>query len=897
MLNVSLSGSTTGWLARAAAAGLAPALVLVLVPALVLTPAASARSSAVQTEPPVPAPAPAAAPAGLSDVVREARATLERGDAQAQALQDAAAVLLAAADLDGLRAALSGSAERSALAALAVLAAPGAALPVPLLPDLLEVGARGSSAGLRAAAIEGLARLANARDDVASPLVGWLTDPSMDAGRRQAVIAALGGSGRLEVVDNLILALDGDLAPTAREALERVTGRDLGVSATAADWRAWWQDHRTLSRVELLELAVRQRDELHDRAMAAKDEEIIRERLASMDTIERMLRGLGDPFPEVRREAAVRLANHSSKEQAAACVPVILSWLGHAAQVEAPAGVAETAPTTSPAISPATSPTTSAAPPTRETNPDVRAQMVRTLGALGRTRDDVRKALLDELRSDWPAVGGAAAEGLELLRDQPEIVAPLLDYLARVDGEENAVAVLKAVALNRPAGIIPRLQPLLEPRQPARVRSAAVSVLLASENLSLALDRLDQLIVVEDALEVSFQMAASLGEAARRLAADAPERQRIVSLLGTLLEHSEPAVRAEAAAALGRSGAMTAIGLLDRRALAEIEPPVVEQLVEALGALHLPEGIPIIGRIVMAQAAEGRARIEDLARAALTQIGEGRAAAEWVDIGDRLTKAGAHALAAWAFRETVNRFEAQPEQREVVQAARGQLASALVNAELYPEAATLLEALEKEQATLPSLPDRLDLMARVAEAQGRWSDAANVLERRLALLPEGEVQRTATLRLFVTALERADRNREALPHLRALVSQATDDNTLLFDLARVEEVLKQYLEAYTDLQRLSERLPADDTLLRPHVVEALERVKKMLGALPAKAEGEPGAPPSEPGAPPKPEPAPDGGVGPADGAAEPPEAPSAGSSPRIPMFGGASVAGAASLDA
>src|SRR5262249_33693058 len=157
-----------------------------------------------------------------------------------------------------------------------------------------------------------------------------------------------------------------------------------------------------------------------------------------------------------------------------------------------------------------------------EPDPEVRAAMVRTLALLGRTREDVRTALIAELQSRFSVVSAEAAGGLELLANQPSIVAPLLDYLARVDGEENSVNVLTAGAQNRPAGVFSRLLPLLSPPHPPRVRGPAVRALMACETVGLALDTLSQLWVKDDTHEVHFAMAASLGDRVRQLAPEAP---------------------------------------------------------------------------------------------------------------------------------------------------------------------------------------------------------------------------------------------------------------------------------------------------------------------------------------------------------------------------------------
>jgi tetratricopeptide (TPR) repeat protein len=126
----------------------------------------------------------------------------------------------------------------------------------------------------------------------------------------------------------------------------------------------------------------------------------------------------------------------------------------------------------------------------------------------------------------------------------------------------------------------------------------------------------------------------------------------------------------------------------------------------------------------------------------------------------------------------------------------------------------------------------MDLLARASEELGRFSEAADYHLKRYAMLPPGELQRTATRKAAVAALRKAGRYADALGHLRELVREDGGDNQLLFDLARTEEAAGQLPQAKVDLERLLERIPAGDTAFRQDVDTVLQRVLRALQGKP-----------------------------------------------------------------
>src|SRR4029453_1645755 len=157
----------------------------------------------------------------------------------------------------------------------------------------------------------------------------------------------------------------------------------------------------------------------------------------------------------------------------------------------------------------------------------------------------------------------------------------------------------------------------------------------------------------------------------------------------------------------------TAFTLLDRRARKETDPKVQARLVSALGVLQKPEGTAVIGALLVARAgAEDRTALLVEAQKALALIAGDRSPAAWLDCAETLHAGGAHDVSAWCCREAARRFGDQPEQREVVDQARGRLPVELLHAGLAREARDLLLQLESERA--PGSDERILLLAGVS---------------------------------------------------------------------------------------------------------------------------------------------------------------------------------------
>jgi len=841
-----------------------PACRLAAVLLLAGASAASARMAPQQagsTPPTAPPTAPgpastspqgpgAAAADAVPDELRLARELVERGDGDDTRLALAAKTLLDAGDLSTLRLVLTGRASKPLLGLLRALEKLPPASVEPLLPELLGSAGGQVDAAVRDQALADLRYLAANRASTVETCIGWLADPALAAASRSALIDTLGESRNLVAVGPLIAALAGPQAAQARVALVRLTGHDPGPRAGAAEWTAFWDQYRSLPRDVLLERSLETQRHQYEQQLESMAAELVRSRLVGMDNdIEKLIAGLTDEYPDVRLAAALRLAAHENKAASAAAVPVLLRRLGHSVGSNGSGLVLEGAGTAAPATG--TPPTSvpplsgSDAPVALEADPGVRAQFVTTAGQLGRARDDVRAALLAELQtSPYGGVAAAAAAALCSLRDQPAVVVPLLDYLDRVPGEDNAIAVLSAIALNKPVGVIPRLAALADPRQLPRVRAAAVRALMASENTGLALDQLQQIFLVDTSTDVHFALAVALGDRVRNLAPEAAERPRVVALLGALLDDEAPSVRAEAAAALGRTGATAALNLLEKRAAAETEASVVVVIVQSLGTLKLPETVPAIGRIVAQRRSAPVPGLESAAQSALSVLGDQRPPEQWLELAESLSRHDAHALAAWCFAEVIRQFEPRAEARDAVALARAGRARELVASGQADEALRLLDLLAAENALYPSALERLELQARACEALGFFGEAADFWSERLALLPEGESSRLATQRSLAAALRKAGRYTEALKQLSELVAveSESDNNSLLFDLAQVEEQLQQYAEAQTDLDRLLGRLSDQDAELRAQVQAALDRVRAVLAGRPPVVPSPAGAP-------------------------------------------------------
>jgi len=779
----------------------------------------------------------------VPEAVRAARQIIVQGDAEIATLAVAVKTLLDVQDFETLRAVLSGPRERAAHGLLRALTAQPADSYEPLMPDILELIGTTFRDDVRAEADAALARLASDRPDVREQLKLWLGDAALDGARRVSVISALGASRNLGVVEPLIRELDGPHAGEAAAALVTITGHARGADRDGAYWRTFWDDRRHLTREELLEQELIEGRELHAAEVAELTADNIALRLDAMgsELIEDLVAGLVDVYPEVRLAAARRLGHHKDKERAAMAVPAILRRLGHPAGSNGNGGVAPNGTLNGNGHG-------NGHADAVETDPSVRAELVTTLGLLGRAQDDqgnaredVRMALVAELQSGEAVVGAAAAGALQMLREESEVVLPLLAYLERTPGNDVAANVLTAIAHNRPKGVITRLVPWADPSRPPRVRAAAVRAIMASDDAELALDKLEQIYVADESREVRFAMAAALGDRVRRLPADAPVRARLVGLLGSLLEDVEPTVRVEAATALGKAGAETALALLEERGKVESDPAVLGRMIEALGALRFLEGGRLIGQIA-ARPGPTQDEFETRAREALALIGEQRGPADWLTLAQGTMDSGAPSLSAWCLRELIRAYEAEPVHREAVDKARGRLPGALLAAGDAEQAHALLLDLQASNATHPSPTERLGLLAQTSEALGNPGDAADYHLALYALLPEGESRRDATRRAAIDALLRAARYADALPHLREIVADEPEDNQLLFDYAFVEEQLGQYDQAGIHLNRLLDRVPTEDVEFRARIDEAHARIIQVLSGKAVDEDGDAEAP-------------------------------------------------------
>ena len=766
---------------------------------------------------------PAAAqetPAAPADAARDqsleaARATVQEGTAGLPALSAAAGTLLASGDYASLRQVLAGERRESALALLEALAIQPPASIEPLLPDVLDLAARATSDEVGLAADGVLALLAASRPQSTEALLAELRQEGLGDARRAAILRALGSSGNLAMSGVLIEALATPQAPVARAALQRLTGHDLGPAAGATEWRAFFERHAGLSRERLLDLALSSERASFEEQRRALVAEVIAVRLNSMatDDVLRLIEGLGDEYPEVRIDAARRLGQMvKSQDQVALVAPVIMRQLGYA-----PAGESGAAPGAP------------AAGVSAEADPLVRVALLETLGTIGRPREDVRTALQAELRSPDERVAASAATGLCGVRDEPIIVRPLLDYLESHPGA-NAEEVLKAIASNRPTDVLARLEPWLGKEQPEAVRAAAVRAVGACDAVDAALDRLSRLDAAGETQKVRFAMAVALGDRLATLPADQPAHKHAVLLLERLLDAAEPSVRGEAVSALGRAGTPEVLPLLEKRAAVETDLAVDQRIIGALGTLELPEGGGLIGRI-LARSKEGRAALEPDARAALAAIAKDGGPDQWLLLGEAVSGSGAHNLAVACYRELIKDYEDNPQFKDSVQRARGRLANDLYLDGRAEEALRVLAELEESQAPYPSQMERLELSARANESLDRWAEAARFHLQRYELLPDGEAQRTATLKAAVTALSKAGQHADALGYLKQLAAADPENNQLLYEQAREEEALGQLEQAEINLQRLLSRIPSDDADFLGEVTAALTRVKNKARGL------------------------------------------------------------------
>ena len=793
--------------------------------------------------------------ADVPPVVREKRAVVLDPQAEVISISAAATILIQNGDLPWLRGVLGGTEPRPALGVLAALGQAQAESCEALLPDIVVLAARTADPEMRKAAdgaldnqLHGAAAGALAPPRVRN-LLTWLADTQQPAARRVVVMRALGRSGELGYVEPLIDALAGDSAAEARAALSVLTGHDLGHDADAAAWRAWWADHRRYTREQLLELALHSQRAAFDTERSALVAKAVAAKLDRMgEALDSLLAALSDEYPDVRLEAARRLAAKGNDARASNALPVLLRRLGHA-----PAGNGTKS------AGPYEAPPAGDAADAVEGDPRVRAALVTALGVLGRAREegdvaesgpreDVLAALSAELRAPDAAVTAAAAAALEQFHDQPAVVRPLLDYVTALPADDSPAGIdarvkaLQAIAANAPSQVVRELLPFAANDQPDGVRAAGVRAIMACDEIALALDVLGEIYSHDPSADVKFSIAAAVGDRLGRPGASVGEdlRTRMVALLGNLLEEDEVSVRLEAVSALGRARTDTAFTLLDRRARKETDPKVQARLVTSLGLLQKPEGVAVIGALLVARAgAEDRATLLAEAQKALALIAGDRAPGAWLDCAEALHVGGAHDAAAWCCREVARRFGDQPEQREGVDVARARLPVELLHAGLAREARDLLLNLEKEAA--PGHDERILLLADASAKLEEWTAEADYRQLHLSELPTGDGRRSAETLATARALRRAGRNAEAVPLLHAHLEAHADDNDALLDLAAAEEALGQLEAALHDLERLLDRLPAGDAL-RAQVITAHDRVQALVIQPPA-----PSVPPSGPG--------------------------------------------------
>ena len=789
----------------------------------------------------------------------EARRLLREGTLDVAVLSVHASTLLESGDLAAPREVLAGGSEAAVEGVLQALKAGGRPL---LVPEVLSLAATPDRGRVATLARDHLAALTRNHPAVVADAVAWLGDGARSETEARVLIDVLGRSRNMAAAPPLLNQLYGPYADAADAALTRLTGHvaprmerdDEGASrARRQFWTEFWQSHAEWPRDEILDEAL-----AGARASAAADLAEARRKLVEMqaqvvaartelmgDDVDRLEAALSDPFAEVRRVAAERLANHASKQQAASAVPVMLARLRPPAENGGPGNGNGSHHGT-------------------ESDPEVRAALVTALGLLGRNDDAVREALAAELKSAHPMVSRAAVQGLSFVRRHPMVVAPLLDYLdanlglpgaadpaaAPADGAatpagggdaELAVLVLQTVAENQPQGVIPRVRTFLDARHPARVRAAAVRALLACEDAASALDQLAGLdLTVEDQL-VRFNVALGLGARVLDLAPDAPARPRIVQLLGRLVDDADPSVRAEAAASLGRSGDLTALALLERRAQIETDPSVLKKIVEAFGQLRLREGVRVIGRICSPRPGESgsdRTRmLEEAAHVALHSIGDEADAATWLAFGDQLREVQALSLAAWCYLEVERRFSAAPEARLVVGEAKGRRARTLWDLSELDEARRLLAELHAAGAPHPSARDRLEMLASANERLGDASAAADWFLELLVMIQPGAAGRALVQRDAVRTLCDAQRWAEAAPLLDELIAADPSDNELLSQRARLEEGQGHWEQALATLQRLMDRAPAGDAALRAQIQGRIAALRARLGGEPGAGEG------------------------------------------------------------
>ncbi len=767
-----------------------------------------------------------------SPQVRASRRALRDGTEEVPVLAIHATRLLDAGDVRTLAEVMAGS-DREAI--LGILQALQTTTSVALLPESIVLASKAEDPEISRLTLDYLVRLARGQSDVTERLVARLVAADLPHAAQVTIVRVLGKSRDLRAVDPLVDRVDGALGDPARRALEELTGHAFGNDRLA--WRSFWDRSRDLGRDVLLERSLASEREARTETESRMREEIVQMRIRLMGSdVDQLIGGLSDEYAAVRLASAQRLASHPNGEQAATAIPVLLDRLGYGANghgyVNGDGGTNGQGE----------------AGGRGEADPQVRAALVATLGVLGRGNAAVQDVLLSELRSGDPGIAAVAAAAFERLRDHPEVVDPLLDYVERSPVTEGTlVTVLRVVASNQPSGVLDRLAAWLDPAHSATVRAAAVAAIMASAELPAALAAVESVAGNEDVRDVRYALAKALGDRARTIPGDDPARPQVLALLGRLLDDVDASVRAEAASSVGEAGGADAFAQLDRRSRAETDAGVMVRIVTALGEIGEREGVGVIGRVLSSWTGDSAAELVDAARRALLVLGEGVAADGWLEMAGTLQEVGNPGLAAWALREILLRHEGDPGSRDVVSLARGHLAEVLCLNGQAAEAYQMLVELHEAGAPYPAPRMRLELLARTSEQLGRTSEAADWYLERLDELAEGDATRLETQRGAVRGLMGAGRWQEALPLVTELHDLDPTDNDVMFRLARVQAGLGRDHAAVATLRRLQARVPDEGDALRAEVEVLLAELEPAIAAedaLPAT-----GTVPSEDGAP------------------------------------------------
>ncbi len=771
------------------------------------------------------------------DPLAAPRAALLAGRDGSAVLSLHAKTLLDAGDVETLGAVLDGGGRASVLG---VLSAIQVSRDTRLWSQLVGLVTHAEDDDVRTRAEETLVLLARtSADDLVPQVVEDVADPTRDRDERRVLVELLGQSGDLSAVDALINRLDGPLRAEAHAALVALTGHDPTAEADPEAWRAFWATHDHLSREALLEQALATQRTALVELLATKNREIVDLLVARLgQDVSRLVEGLESAYAAVRVEAARRLGGHPDREQvSAAAVPVLMARLD-------PSGE------------------------NPERDPTAESAMIAALGELGRPRTDdaIPSLLILKLRSPDALVVSAAVTALSVQRQRPAIVSPLLDLLDAsdiLDDPRLIATVLSTVAQNMPGSVLPRLTPWLAATQPPEVRAAAVRAVLATDDLAAALDEVESVDLSVAHRTVRYDVAKGIGDRVRGMGLEPgfAGQDRIQELLSRLIGDADASVRAETAITVGEVGNSAGLSILEARAAVETDTFVQERIIEGIGELGLPDGVPVIGRICGQRLNGNAARVEGAARVAIGRIGAEGRARDWVLMGERLREVAAYGLAAWCFDEVSARFGAAPEMRDEVDEARGRHAEVLYEAHRFSEARDELLALDQGDARFPPRERRFYLLARVFEELEEYTHAADFDMQRLALVDPGAAGRSDAERNAARTLRLAGRPAEALELIDGLLGDAPADsssNDLMLEKARCHEDLGQWAAGDAVLVRLQQRADPADTAFLAEVDEMVGRVRRAAAAAatavsgqgdpapPATTQG-PGSTPSEEG--------------------------------------------------